>query len=178
MTLHHCSIASVCFSWTGAASALFATGGEQLENDSAWCTVQGFAFQAFAIFLIWAWMLLMVVMYQIIVKKHTICQLRTSAYKYWGVTIFAVAVSSILPLLFGAYGKIPGVQLCWLNDKWWRLVLLGANLIYAMLVFLRFMPPILYHLFHAFKTFNDVWLAHELYFEVALSIYWFALTRR
>ena len=66
----------------------------QENQNSTLCTLQGLSFQFSSMGLIWAWVLLVVVMFQIIVKKISTARIRAYAKVYWGIWIVMVSISS------------------------------------------------------------------------------------
>lgn len=84
---------------------------------SALCYFQAVCFQFFRTAFIWNWILSMVVIYFVVVRKTPVNKLREkSRWFYWAFGSIS-ALMTIVPMIANKLGKVPRAELCWITGS-------------------------------------------------------------
>ena len=155
----------------------------QLEDDPSGfyaflCYLQAFLFQTSRTAFIWHWILSMIVIYLVVVRKVSVNQLRSHSHWYYWILLLVTGLSTAIPMIANRLGRIPNFPICWVNGPAeWRLVFAYAHDAIGILFFLVFTAPIACELGRSSKygVHNSFVLKDLMYQHIIQAVYLFFL---
>lgn len=141
------------------------------------CYVQAFLFQTAQTGFIWHWILSMVVIYLVIVRKISVNQLRSHSHWYYWTFGLVMGLATGIPMIANRLGRIPvNFPICWVNGEMeWRVMFSYIHDEIGMLVFLIFTYPVAreLHRISKYDVDNSFVLKDLMYQHIVHAIYLF-----
>lgn len=142
------------------------------------CYLQAFLFQTARTAFIWHWILSMIVIYLVIVRKVSVNTLRSHSHWYYTILGLVTILSTAIPMIANRLGRVPNFPICWINGVVeWRLVFVFLHDVIVMLVFSVFTFPIARELHRGSKcnVRNSFVLKDLMYQHLIQAVYLFFL---
>ena len=107
------------------------------------CRLQSIMLQASFMAFIWSWITSMLVVYQIVVKRRTVEEVRAKKSRYCATMSFFVITTTLYAILSNSHGELAGMGVCWVKyNAAVRILLFLVHVIAGMLVFILVAVPV------------------------------------
>lgn len=120
------------------------------------CYFRAVMFQFFRTAFLWQWILSIIVVYLVVVRKTPVDKLRKGSHWYYGTLGLVSSLATILPIIFDQLGSNPRSGFCWINGSAdWRVAIAYSHNAIGIMTFILLSGPGIQQLYRSSKVGNN-----------------------